>query len=87
MANQTKSTVIAPSHKIPAGYKYDGSLGLNQLRAPLKSFPGQDDYIISYKGSFFETIKNVRIDKNKGVRWDYTPRVTIPYFDIGRNHK
>jgi RHS repeat-associated protein len=69
IAEGTQSTVIAPQHKLPAGYQYDGSDFLNirgKRYIPTYS-PAQ--YYVS-NGNTSKTVTNITIDKNNGIKWD-----------------
>ena len=68
MARQTNSSVIAASHPIRAGYKYDGSLGLNRKNPFDKSDLG-NSYIMSVNGSLSDIIYDVSIDRINGISW------------------
>ena len=67
LAGDMNSTVIAPVHRTPAGYKYDGSNFLNMG-------PFYDKTSCQYKkcsnGVVITTITNFTIDKNRGTYWD-----------------
>ena len=72
---QTNSTVIAPTHPILAGYKYDGSNGLT--RHPIvNSIVGlfgknySNEYKMSVKGAPAVSIFNLSIEKDAGFSWD-----------------
>ena len=79
MSKQTLSTVIAPDHPLLSGYIYDGSNYLNQPKVVFP-FPAieQNGYIISSRGSMFDQIRNVTIDKTKGLSWDVEPQ--MPFY-------
>ena len=73
MAKQTSSLVVASDHPIRAGYKYDGSNYLNNddIKIPFKPTSPQNEFIYSNRGEPFGFIKNVTIDKNKGMSWSF----------------
>lgn len=79
MSKQTSSTVIAPDHPLPSGYTYDGSNYLNRSKV-IFPYPAieQNIYIISSRGSMFDLIRNVTIDKTKGISWDVEPN--MPFY-------
>lgn len=66
IAEDTGSIVIAAQHKIPAGYKYDGSNSLNY--GPLMD-PKSSKYTKS-DGMKTSTVTNLTIDKDFGISWD-----------------
>ena len=68
IARQTNSSVIAASHPIRAGYKYDGSLALNR-KNPFDEFDLGNTYIKSVNGELSETIYDVSIDRMNGISW------------------
>ncbi len=69
IAEDTQSTVIAPKHKLPAGYQYNGSNYLNSIgEKNLPTFSPAQYYLSN--GIYNKTVTNVSIDKNKGVEWD-----------------
>lgn len=70
-----QSTVIAPQHKIPAGYQYDGSNGLNSIGETYIPNYSPAEYIRS-NGNTLNHVTNVTIHKYYGINWDdklYTP--------------
>ena len=69
IAEDTQSTVIAPRHKLPAGYQYDGSNYLNTLGESYIPTYSPAQYFIS-NGNTSTTVTNVSIDKNNGIKWD-----------------
>ena len=73
MAKQTSSLVVASDHPIRAGYKYDGSNYLNNddIKIPFKPTSPQNEFMYSNRGEPFGFIKNVTIDKNKGMSWSF----------------
>ena len=73
MAKQTSSLVVASDHPIRAGYKYDGSNYLNNddIKIPFKPTSPQNEFMYSDRGEPFGFIKNVTIDKNKGMSWSF----------------
>ena len=80
IAEQTRSRVIAPSHKLWAGYKYDGTLGLN-----FEEFGTiNNDFMMSQWGQSVQFIKDVSIDKNYGISWDTYLWDTL--FDYSKFH-
>ena len=75
IAEDTQSTVIAPQHKIPAGYQYDGSNGLNSIGETYIPNYSPAEYIRS-NGNTLNHVTNVTIHKYYGINWDdklYTP--------------
>jgi len=70
IADDTQSTVIAPQHRLPAGYRYDGSNSLNILGKSYIPTYSPAKYYVSSKGDASKTVTNVSIDKNKGIKWD-----------------
>ena len=69
IAEDTQSTVIAPKHKLPAGYQYNGSNYLNSIGEKYLPTFSPAQYYLS-NGIYNKTVTNVSIDKNKGVEWD-----------------
>ena len=69
IAEDTQSTVIAPQHKLPAGYQYDGSNYLNILGKSYIPTYSPAQYYVS-NGNTSKTVTNVTIDKNNGIKWD-----------------
>jgi len=69
IAEDTQSTVIAPQHKLPAGYQYDGSDTLNILGKSYIPTYSPAKYYVS-NGNTSKTVTNVSIDKNNGIKWD-----------------
>lgn len=66
LAGDTNATIIAPEHRTPAGYKYDGS---NFLNYGAFFDPTSTQYKKS-NGLVTTTINNFTIDKNRGPHWD-----------------
>jgi len=77
MSSQTASTVIAPSHRVASGYKYDGTSLNRSIRIPLSSLPNDNEFLLSKKGTSVEVIKNVHIS-NLGIGWDVSSGRTTP---------
>ena len=68
ISGASNSTVIGSSHRIPAGYKYDGSHKLNKIT--FKSYPRiGNEYHISTNGSKSRKILNLVISSNNGLGW------------------
>lgn len=76
IAEDTRSTVIAPLHKIPVGYRYDGSNGLNILGETYIPYYSPAKYYRS-NGNTSNCVTNVTIHKNTGINWD--GRCLTPY--------
>ncbi|MBQ0063971.1 MAG: hypothetical protein KBS94_08165 [Prevotella sp.] len=75
MAEDLNTTVVAAQHKIPVGYKYDGSNNLNYQSENMYILNPQiletyNSYSISTCGSCSTKISNVTIDKYFGIHWD-----------------
>ena len=69
IAEDTQSTVIAPQHKLPAGYQYDGSNSINDIgKSYIPTYSPAKYYVSDGKTS--KTVTNVTIDKNYGIKWD-----------------
>lgn len=77
MSSQTASTVIAPSHRVASGYKYDGTSLNRSISIPLSSLPNDNEFLLSKKGTSVEVIKNVHIS-NLGIGWDVSSGRTTP---------
>ena len=69
-SKQTLSRVIAPKHKIRAGYTYDGSDYLNYTIYSNNEMVYSNQFSMSIHGHESKTITNVSIDKNRGITWD-----------------
>ena len=69
IAEDTQSTLIAPQHKLPAGYRYDGSNYLNSIGESYIPTYSPAQYYVS-DGNTSRTVTNVSIDKNNGIKWD-----------------
>lgn len=75
-AQHTQSVVISSKHPIPAGYKYDGSSGLDYARD--ETFGSS--YVISFYGDKASTINNVIITKNR-IKWkEKAPDIFMPWW-------
>lgn len=70
MSKATNSLVIASCHPIYGGYEYDGSKSLNYWNIPFSPKDTDNKFIMSVNGSPFSYIRNVTIDKNRGINWD-----------------
>ena len=67
IAEETQSTVIAPQHKLPSGYQYDGSNYLNSLGESYIPIYSPAQYYVS-NGKTSKTVTNVSINKNCGIK-------------------
>ena len=67
IAEETQSTVIAPQHKLPVGYQYDGSNYLNRLGESYIPTYSPAKYYVS-NGNSSKTVINVSLDKNYGIK-------------------
>ena len=69
IAEDTQSTVVAPQHKLPAGYLYDGSNYLNTLGESYIPTYSPAKYYVS-NGNTSKIVNNISIDKNSGIKQD-----------------
>ena len=63
IAKETKSTTIAAKYEISAEYQYDGTL------------IGSGQYSLARRKSPAASVKNLSIDKNKGIRWEWSQKM------------
>ena len=73
-SSSTQSLTVAPMHRIFAGYRYDGGLGLegpeyNSLFSLFGSTNG-NSFMVSYSGQNTHEIYNLRIDRFLGMTWN-----------------
>ena len=67
IAEDTQSTVVAPLHKLPAGYQYDGSNNLNILGEIYIPTYSSAKYYVS-NGNTSKIVSNISIDKDNGIK-------------------
>ena len=95
MSADTNSSVIGSTHKISAGYNFDGSDGLTynaKANAIIGLFGANysNQYKISTNGDYPTEIYNVKIDTINGISWDngnksLVSRILKPVIDIISN--
>ena len=71
-AEQTNSNVITSCHNISAYTKYDGNDFFNaDWHAPMSPNNDYNKFKMSIKGSQCAVLKNLQIDKNVGMSWEW----------------